>query len=290
MGDQKVILVTGANGQLGMEFREIARAYPVYHFLFVTRNELDISNDEALQSFFEQYKIDYCVNCAAYTGVDKAETEKEQALQVNGHSTGMLAQFCKRYAVRFVHFSTDYVFNGLSDEPYKTDSPTDPVNYYGYTKLAGEQQALLHNPGSIIIRTSWVYSTYGKNFVKTMLQLMSQKTSLNVVNDQWGRPTYAGDLAMITMQIIDSPGWQPGIYHCSNSGTIISWFDFASSIQSISGLNCIVHPIPSEQFPTPARRPFYSALDLQKLETVFSLQPADWKISLTKCIQTLMNA
>jgi len=289
VSNKKVILVTGANGQMGMELRQLEKFYPEFVFLFADRSQLSIENSLSIHHFFTKHKIDFCINCAAYTAVDKAETEREEALKINGFAVGELAKECLLKAVKFIHFSTDYVFDGLSHKPYEVDSPTNPVNYYGYSKLIGEQKTLLNNPNSIIIRTSWVYSQFGKNFVKTMLQLMNQRPSINVVSDQLGRPTYAADIVEVVMKIIASENWQPGIYHCTNSGDTISWFNFAEAIQRLGQLDCIVKPIPTSEYPTPAKRPAFSTLDIEKIETIFSVQLPEWKTSLTKCIQILLK-
>lgn len=281
---RKNILVTGANGQLAMEFRSLIEHYPAYHFLFVTKEQLPVNDKSAVEDFFSGNKISYCINCAAYTAVDKAETEKDIAFDINGHAVGSLASICNKYDTQFIHFSTDYVFNGKSTMPYKETDFTDPVNMYGASKLSGEQEALKNNPSAIIIRTSWVYSSFGKNFVKTMLRLMSEKESISVVNDQLGCSTYANDLAAAVMGIInknDKP--MPGIYNYCNKG-VISWYEFALAIKEISGSDCKVNPINSEQYPTPAKRPAYSVLDTTKISQTFNLIIPFWKNSLEKCI------
>ena len=284
---KKNILVTGANGQLGMEFRDIAGAYPVYKFLFTSRDELSIVDTASVEKYFSENKIDYCFNCAAYTAVDKAETEREAAFESNGTAVGNLAAACKKYNSLFIHISTDYVFNGTAIAPYKETNATDPVNAYGASKLSGETEAMKNNPATIIIRTSWVYSSHGKNFVKTMIRLMCEKESISVVNDQVGSPTYANDLAETIMKIIttnENP--QPGIYNYSNKG-VISWYEFAVAIKEISESNCIVNPVPSTQYPTPAKRPAYSVMDTSKIQQVFNIEIPDWKDSLKNCISLL---
>lgn len=286
MSNKKNILVTGANGQLGMEFRELATIFTGYNFLFVSREEMPVDNKEAVEVFFSSNHIDYCINCAAYTAVDKAETEKEIALNINATAVGNLAALCKQYHAGFIHFSTDYVFNGEANEPYKEDHATDPVNYYGYTKLAGEEAAVQNNPASVVIRTSWVYSRFGKNFVKTMLRLMSEKESIGVVADQQGCPTYAADLAAAVMQLIEAGKIFPGIYHYCNEG-VISWYEFAMAIKEISNSSCIVNPITTKDYPTPAKRPSYSALDTKKIQSVCSIKISSWKESLERCINLM---
>ena len=287
MSNKKNILVTGANGQLGMEFRTLAPNYPAYHFLFASKEELSILDPISVEKFFSKNKIDHCFNCAAYTAVDKAETETELAFESNGIAVGRLAAICKKYETTFIHISTDYVFNGNATEPYKETYVTDPVNAYGVSKLLGEIEAIKNNPASIIIRTSWVYSSFGKNFVKTMLRLMSEKESIAVVNDQLGCPTYANDLAEVIMKIITENEDPPaGIYNYSNSG-VISWYEFALAIKEISGSNCMVNPVASTQYPMPAKRPKYSVMDTAKIRQVFNIEIPFWKDSLEKCIGIL---
>jgi dTDP-4-dehydrorhamnose reductase len=286
MTELPTILVTGANGQLGKEMKELETAYPGFRFIFLSREDLPIHHFELVRNFFKGYKPQFLVNCAAYTAVDKAETERDLAFQVNGEAVGVLAAVCKEYGTKFLHISTDYVFDGNGTAPYKTDAATNPQSVYGASKLKGEQEALLYNPDSIIIRTSWVYSEFGKNFVKTMRKLMSEREDLNVVNDQVGSPTYAADLAEVIMQIISGGNWVPGMYHFSNTG-VISWYDFAVAINELSGLTCRVHPIPGSQYPTPAKRPAYSAMDTAKIFSTFGCKPKNWKDSLQVCLQKL---
>lgn len=289
--DLPKIIVTGANGQLGKEIRTLATAYPAFQFIFLSREDLPIHHFETVRNFFEITKPQFCINCAAYTAVDKAEEEKELAFQINAEAVGVLAAVCKKYSARFIHISTDYVFDGTAATPYKEDAVTNPVNTYGATKLKGEQEALQYNPSSIIIRTSWVYSEFGKNFVKTMMKLMSEREELKVVNDQVGSPTYAADLAEAILQIITASqisdtNWRPGMYHFSNSG-IISWYDFAAAIKEISGSKCNILPIPSSNFPTPAKRPSYSVFDKEKIQKTFGIVLKDWKESLRQCIRKI---
>ena len=288
MAKNKTILVTGANGQLGSEMQVISTAYPNFTFLFVTKNELSIDDTEAVKIYFNQHKIDFCVNCAAYTAVDKAETEIEKALLINATAVGNLAAICKTHHTQFIHISTDYVFDGTATTPYKEDNAVSPVNSYGATKLKGEELALQNNPSSIIIRTSWVYSSFGNNFVKTMLRLMKDKEQISVVSDQVGCPTYAADLAGAIMKIITTknPAEQAGIYNYSNAG-IINWHQFAMAIKEISGSKCLVNPIPSIQYPTPAKRPAYSVLDTSKIQKNFNILIPEWKDSLQKCLALL---
>ncbi|MBN8878410.1 MAG: dTDP-4-dehydrorhamnose reductase [Sphingobacteriales bacterium] len=280
------ILVTGANGQLGKELQELSDEFLVFDFIFLSREELSIHDAESVKQAFKKYAPQYCINCAAYTAVDKAETDQENAFLINGEATGVLASACKEYNTRFIHISTDYVFDGKATAPYKTDAATNPQSIYGESKLLGEQKAIACNDQTVIIRTSWVYSAFGKNFVKTMLRLMSEKTEINVVNDQVGSPTYAADLAKAILSIVSSGNWYPGIYHFSNKG-VISWYDFAVAIKELSGSHCTVNPIPSSAYPTPARRPFYSVMDTSRIVEVYGIEPEDWKSSLVKCLKRL---
>lgn len=283
---EKTILVTGANGQLGNEMQVIAASWPEYHFLFVSRNQLPVDNAVALQQYFRENNIAVCVNCAAYTAVDKAETEAEQAFLINGEAVGHLAALCKARHALFIHISTDYVFDGTATTPYLENHPVNPVNAYGASKLKGEQLALQNNPASIIIRTSWVYSSFGNNFVKTMLRLMKDREQINVVADQLGCPTYAADLAAAIMHIVGSGNPEAGIYHYSNAG-IINWYQFAVAIKELTGSACIVNPIVSAQYPTPAKRPSYSVMDTTKIQRTFSLSIPGWQSSLQKCLKLL---
>ena len=279
------ILVTGANGQLGNEFRALAEAHPGFRFIFTSREDFPIHRIEQVREFFLKQQPAYCINCAAYTAVDKAETDREMAFLVNAVATGVLATVCKEQQTKFVHISTDYVFDGQSPVPDTEEDKTDPVNTYGASKLQGEEFCMEKNPDAIIIRTAWVYSVFGNNFVKTMLRLMRERQSINVVNDQVGAPTYASDLANAILDIINN-NWHPGIYHYSNSG-MISWYDFAVAIQKLSGTTCEVNPIPSSQYPTPAKRPSFSLLNTDKIRQTFSIVIPDWRTSLEKCMQQL---
>lgn len=288
MADNKTILVTGANGQLGSEMKVIAAAYSHHNFIFVSKEALAIDDEAAVRYFFSSHPIDCCVNCAAYTAVDKAETETEKAMQINAIAVGNLAKICSEQKALFIHISTDYVFDGTATEPYKEDDLVSPVNFYGASKLKGEELAIQNNPDSIIIRSSWVYSSFGNNFVKTMLRLMSERESINVVSDQLGCPTYAADLAAAIMQIIKSKMQLTGstIFNFSNKGAI-TWYQFAEAIKELSKSNCIVHPIPAAQYPTPAKRPSYSVMDTTKIQQKFNLVIPFWKDSLVKCLQLL---
>jgi dTDP-4-dehydrorhamnose reductase len=277
------ILVTGKDGQLGNELQIAASLFIGYEFIYTDIPELDITNTRLVDDFFAEHKPAVCINAAAYTAVDKAETEKEIALKVNAEAVKNLAEACRRFDARFIHVSTDYVFDGLATAPYKENDQTNPVNYYGYTKLKGEQFALVECPSTVVIRTSWVYSTFGNNFVKTMLRLMKERESINVVSDQLGSPTYAADLAKAILDIVKSTenglGDKAGVYHYSNAG-IISWYDFAIAIKELSGSNCKVNAIPTSAYPTPAKRPAYSAFEKTKIEQTFEVSIPVWRDSL----------
>ncbi|MBI2282287.1 MAG: dTDP-4-dehydrorhamnose reductase [Bacteroidetes bacterium] len=285
-----LVVVTGKNGQLGWEMQQLVSQQPMeYDFLFTGREELDLSDPDLIHTFFQKHHPAYFINCAAYTAVDKAETEQAFAYSVNAASVGLLAAECARKDCVFITLSTDYVFDGKGTEPYSTDHPTDPVNYYGYTKLTGEHLALANNSKTIIIRTSWVYSVHGNNFVKTMLRLMKDRSELKIVSDQVGSPTYAADLASALLQVIGElakGNRHYGVYHYSNEG-VISWFDFATAIQQIADLHCQLLPIPTTAYPTPAKRPAYSAMDTQKIVRDFGVSLRSWKDSLAVCISKL---
>ena len=283
---EKTILITGKNGQLGNEIQVLATNYPDIQFIYTDVEELDITNEESVAIFFEQYKPMACINAAAYTAVDKAESDRDLSMKINATAVGYLAANCNKSGATFVHVSTDYVFDGNADSPYKEDYPVNPVNYYGLTKLHGEQEAMEKNPSSVIIRTSWVYSFFGNNFVKTMLRLMNERDSLNVVGDQYGSPTYAADLAEVILQIATTTNPKAGIYHYSNEGNI-NWYDFAVAIKDNAGLSCNVLAIDTASYPTPAKRPHYSVMSKEKIVSTFGVTLKDWKDSLQKCMDLL---
>jgi dTDP-4-dehydrorhamnose reductase len=278
-----VVIVTGKNGQLGWELQQLAAALEEqFHFIFTDRTTLDLAIPSTIAPFFDQFQPNYFINCAAYTAVDKAESEKELALTINGTAVGEIAKCCEKQHCKLITISTDYVFDGKGTSPYKTNTNTDPVNHYGYSKSVGELLAQKFNPSSIIIRTSWVYSIHGNNFVKTMLRLMKEKTDLKIVNDQIGCPTYAGDLALALIKIIEEDqkeNYQSGIYHYSNTG-VISWFDFAVAIKKLADLPTELYPITTAEFPTPAKRPAYSVMDTSKIAFDFDIHLRHWEESL----------
>lgn len=282
----KTILILGSKGQLGNEFQALEKTYPAFRFFFYDVDELDITKTDLVDQRISEIKPDYLINCAAYTAVDKAETDKEVAYAINSDAVKNIAVACSANGARLVHISTDYVFDGEASQPYKEDSEVNPSSVYGLSKLKGEEEALKADKNGIIIRTAWVYSIYGNNFVKTMLRLMSSKPEISVVADQYGSPTYAHDLAEAIMQIISSDKWVPGIYHFTNEG-VINWFDFASEIKALSGLTCTVHAITTDQYPTAAKRPKYSVLDKKKIQLTFNIQMRDWKDSLQECLKKM---
>lgn len=288
MEKKRTILVTGSNGQLGTELRELAAQHPAYQFAFVTRHELPLHTPADIKRIVRDIQPDYVVNCAAYTAVDKAESDREEAFQINARAVEALAEVCLELNAKFIHISTDYVFDGTANRPLKEDDGVKPVNYYGESKLAGEQFAQKANPDSVIIRTSWVYSHHGKNFVKTMIRLMAEKETLHVVNDQIGSPTYAADLAAAILSIIEAKTWHPGIYHFSNEA-VITWFDFATEIAAQIQTGCVVLPTSTANFPTPAKRPAYAIMDKRKIAETYGIALRNWKDSLATCVQKLKD-
>ena len=285
----KHLLVTGANGQLGREIRELSSYFPDYEFTFITRDELDLSDALAIKVWFANKAFDVIINCAAYTAVDKAETEAELAFAINTTAVQTLAQIAKQQGISMLHISTDYVFAGDSCKPYQETDATCPQGVYGQSKLDGELTMLAINPDrSVIIRTSWVYSRFGNNFVKTMVRLGKERRELSVIYDQVGTPTSAKDLALVLLMIIDSPQLQSQsgteIYHYSNEG-VCSWYDFAIAIFKSAPIRCKVIPIETKDYPTPAKRPHYSLLNKAKIKNTFDLTIPYWKDSLPECLQ-----
>lgn len=282
------ILITGCRGQLGNELQLLEENYPQHNWFNTDVEELDISNQLAIEQFVAENRIEGIVNCAAYTAVDKAESEKEKCTTLNTVAPAYLAAAIEKRNGWMIQISTDYVFNGTKHTPYiETDTPC-PNSVYGSTKLAGEMGVLKFCKKSVVIRTAWLYSSFGSNFVKTMLRLGREKAQLGVVFDQIGTPTYARDLASAIMTIIEK-GIIPGVFHFSNEG-VISWYDFAKAIHRIAGITtCQVSPLHTEEYPTPACRPHYSVLDKTKIKNTYGIMIPYWEESLGDCMKT-MNA
>jgi dTDP-4-dehydrorhamnose reductase len=287
------ILITGSNGQLGSEIKELSKDYP-YNFFFTDRSNIDITNKDDIKSFCTKNSIDTIINCAAYTAVDKAETDIENADIVNRKAVKKLALVSKELDIKLIHISTDYVFDGKAFKPYCEQFQTNPQGVYGKTKLDGEKEMININPkNSIIIRTSWVYSYYGNNFVKTMLKLGKSKDQLGVIFDQVGTPTYAKDLAKTILDIIPKIGTSNSfeaknvqIYNYSNEG-VLSWYDFAKEIMKMAKLDCKINPIETKEYPTPVKRPHYSILNKAKIKKDFNIEIPYWKDGLDDCLKRL---
>ncbi len=281
------ILVTGANGQLGSEIKSLAKSYHD-SFTFTNKESLDISDKEAIMIAIQKNNIDTIINCAAYTAVDKAETDEYNADKINAQGTKNLAQIAKEKGLKLIHISTDYVFDGKNYKPYEEDDKTNPNGIYGKTKLAGEKAIEEIAPANtIMIRTSWVYSSYGNNFVKTMLNLGKTKEKLTVINDQVGTPTYAKDLAKAILDIVPQlSNDKPKIYHYSNEG-VLSWYDFAKEIMRMAKLDCKIEPIATKDYPTPATRPHFSLLNKAKIKAEFGVDVPFWKDSLDACLREM---
>ena len=281
------ILVTGGNGQLGCSLR-LASAESEHRYIFTDVEELDITSAEAIEAFFQSERPDVVVNCAAYTAVERAEEDESQADLINHKAVALLAAACKRHDATLIHISTDYIFSGEGDTPYTEECAPAPINAYGRTKLAGERAVVESGCKSIILRTSWLYSEFGNNFVKTMQSLMTTRSEVRVVADQIGTPTYAGDLAAAITYIINSGQLDKmGTYHYSNEG-VCSWYDFACEIARLSGNNeCEIKPCTTEEYPTKAQRPRYSVLDKSKFISTFGITIPEWHDSLKYCISKM---
>jgi dTDP-4-dehydrorhamnose reductase len=285
------LLVTGANGQLGSELRDLAYSLPQHRFVFTDVGELDLTDGPAVQAALATQRFDFCINAAAYTAVDKAETDAETVRRINVQAVEHLARACQAHQTVLLHISTDFVFDGQKNRPYTEADAAQPLGVYGQTKLEGEQAALRLQPQTMIVRTAWLYSQHGANFVKTMLRLGRERGQLRVIADQVGTPTYARDLAAALMDMVEAWGQRSpaeraslcGTYHYSNEG-VASWYDFAHAIFALAGLPVALEPIPTSQYPTPARRPTYSVLDKQKIKAAFGLAIPHWRDSLAKCL------
>ncbi len=283
------ILITGSNGQLGNEFRKISKIETEHSWHFTDLPDLDITDHEEVMAYFQDHKIDICINCAAYTAVDKAEEESDLADEVNARAVGHLADACLKNNALLIHVSTDYVFDGENYKPYDEEDPVNPTSAYGRSKAKGEAMIRQHTCKSVIVRTAWLYSATGHNFLKTMMKLGGQRDELKVVVDQIGTPTWAADLAEALWQIaMKSEGTQKEIFHYSNEGAI-SWYDFAKTIMEISQLPCHVLPIESKDYPVKTKRPFYSVLNKAKIKRDFDVDVPYWKESLINCIKEIKN-
>ena len=282
------ILVTGCKGQLGTELQKIAAKDAQNHWVFTDIDTLDICDKDAVEACFNDHQIEVCINCAAYTAVDKAEDEPELAEKINAYAPKVLAETCLKHNALLMHVSTDYVFGGDAKEPYKVDDPINPQSVYGKTKAEGERLIRESGCNYMIVRTAWLYSSVGKNFVKTMLMLGDTKNEINVVADQKGCPTWAHDLAIALVALLNKNGKNPvhETFHFTNEGQI-TWYDFATAIMEIGGKTCKVNPITTDQYPTKAKRPAYSVLDLSKIKTYAGIEIPDWRDSLEKCIAEL---
>lgn len=287
----KKILVTGSNGQVGNEIQELAAGFPAFEFVFVDVNELDITQSGNVDSFFQQHALDYCINCAAYTAVDKAETDIDTAERVNVTGVENLMSNCKAHQVKMIHLSTDYVYHNSLNRPLSEDDPAEPKSVYARTKLKGDLVVL--QGGGLVIRTSWVYSSFGHNFVKTMLRIGGQRDALGVVFDQIGTPTYARDLAFAILTVIRQvedgqtrPETLSGVYHYSNEG-VASWYDFAKAIFEVRQMPVKVNPIETADYPLPAPRPPFSVLNKSKFRSAFGLEIPHWKESLVACLECI---
>ncbi|WP_339753667.1 dTDP-4-dehydrorhamnose reductase [uncultured Winogradskyella sp.] len=280
------VLVTGGNGQLAKCIRDIDSKLEGYNFIYKDASELNILNEDLIKSCFLKYNFKYLINCAAYTAVDKAESDADNAHKINTQGSENLAKICSAFNTTLIHISTDFVFNGDSKAPYKEEDKTNPIGVYGASKLNGEQRIKEILDQYFIIRTSWLYSEHGENFLKTMLRLSKDHNELGVVGDQIGSPTYAKDLAAVILKIIEKNNTDYGLYHYSNLG-VISWFDFASEIFSQSHIIIKLNNIKTEQYPTPAERPNYSVLDASKISKALDIEIPNWKDSLSKALSNL---
>ena len=282
------ILVTGGYGQLGRELEKLAVCSHEHQWFFTDVDTLDITDPDAVERCFSEHRIGVCINCAAYTAVDKAEDEPEIAARVNTLAPQILAKTCLKHNALLIQISTDYVFDGNGTSPYQVDDPVNPQSVYGSTKAEGERLIRESDCKYMIVRTAWLYSTTGKNFVKTMLMLGDTKDEINVVNDQRGCPTWAHDLAAALVALLNRNGEEPvhETFHFTNEGNI-TWYDFACAIMELGGKTCKVNPITTDQYPTKAKRPAYSVLDLSKIKAFAGIEIPDWRESLIKCIKEL---
>jgi dTDP-4-dehydrorhamnose reductase len=279
------ILITGANGQLGMSIQKLAPSYPEHMFTYTDFKELDITDFEKVKEYLSAQQFDVLINCAAYTAVDKAEEDKEKAKLLNVSATKHLARLTEEFNIYLIHISTDFIFDGTKNHPYTEDDKPKPQSVYGTTKADGENAVIENAGNAAIIRTSWLYSEFGNNFMKTIVRLASERDSLNIVNDQIGTPTYAGDLAECILYILPNAKKIKGveIYHYSNQGET-SWYGFAKAIVEINGISCDIKPIPTSDYPLPATRPAYSVMSKEKIKREFGIKIPKWEESLRKCL------
>lgn len=282
----KKILVTGSYGQLGSSLKRELADDPEIEAVYTDYDTLDITDEEAVRQFMTEGKFDIVVNCAAYTAVDKAETDSIKAAQLNTGAVGILGKMAVKTGAKVIHISTDYVFSGQNYRPYEENDEPYPQGMYGRTKLEGEALLTSFCQNAVIIRTAWLYSEFGKNFVKTMLQLAETRPEINVVADQIGSPTYAGDLAKAIHTVINHETWKPGIYHFTDEG-VASWYDFSKAIMEMTGKTVTVNPVPTSAYPTPAKRPLYSVLNKMKIKNTFGIEIPYWRDSLRKCLDVL---
>ena len=280
------VLVTGGDGQLGKCLKGIQEKYSNIEFFFANKSVLDITQERQVENFFTQNNFDWCINCAAYTAVDKAENDVENSEKINIIGVKNLAEACSENNIKIIHISTDFVFDGKQNRAYSEDINTNPLGVYGHTKLLGEKELIKRNPKHFIIRTSWLYSEFNQNFMKTMLRLSRDKEELNVVSDQIGTPTYARDLAEVILYIINQDGSTYGIYHYSNEG-VASWYDFAKAIFDLNHIKIKVNPVQTESYPTPSKRPHFSVLDKTKIKNTFSIDIPYWRDSLKEALSHL---
>ena len=285
----QTILITGSHGQLGNEMQQAAKNYPAFNYLYTDVEDLDICDKGALNTFVKANQVNIIVNCAAYTAVDKAEDDVELCYKINADAVRNIGVVAKENDLKVVHVSTDYVFDGTNYMPYTEDQTVCPSSVYGKSKLAGEQALFESCDQAVILRTAWLYSSFGNNFVKTMMKLGSERDSLNVIFDQIGTPTYAADLADTILKLLSNETFVPGIYHFSDEG-VCSWYDFTKSIHRIAGITCDVHPIETREYPTRTPRPHYSVLNKAKIKSTYAISIPHWEESLEKCIKILQKA
>ncbi|MBC8314863.1 MAG: dTDP-4-dehydrorhamnose reductase [Bacteroidales bacterium] len=282
------ILITGANGQMGSEFRWLEESFEMYQFLFTDIEELDITNPDSVNAYFQSENPDIIINCAGYTAVDKAEEEPEKAMHINGIAPEILSKAATANDTLLIHISTDYVFNGQAYKPYTEEDSPDPISFYAQSKYAGEVAVETNANRGIIIRTSWLYSSYGNNFAKTILKLSNERENLNIIFDQIGTPTYARDLCKTILDILPDLETCQGVelFHYSNEG-VASWYDFASAIVDLTRINCQVYPIETKEYPLPAPRPYYSVMNKRKIKSQFGIKIPHWRDSLKDCLALL---